>query len=172
MSWFYTHLSNDEPRCPLIATHKAARHKYVRAVWLCGTAGALTNKSPSTSRRRNSEVCDRRPLDRSRELAGAGIVACELSNHPSTRRRRRTTRLRGDLVVVPWFIDSLFHELPVQLFSPGVFYPASYESISLEAAPDCNPRTKTPSITKHEGDFAPTAQSRGDGQRAELLEAG
>jgi hypothetical protein len=38
-SRFYTHLSNDEPRCPLIATHKAARHKYVRAVWLCGTAG-------------------------------------------------------------------------------------------------------------------------------------
>jgi hypothetical protein len=37
-SWFFTHLSNDEPRCPLIATHKAARHKYVRAVWLCGTA--------------------------------------------------------------------------------------------------------------------------------------
>ena len=61
----------------------------------CGSVAqpALTTKSPSPSRRRNSAVCDRRPLDRSRELAGAGIVACELSNHPSTRRRRRTTRL-------------------------------------------------------------------------------
>lgn len=131
-------MSNDEPRCPLIATHKAARHKYVRAVWLCGTAGALTNKSPSTSRRRNSEVCDRRPLDRSRELAGAGIVACELyrtTPPPGGGEGPHVCGLRGDLVVVPWFIDSLFHELPVQMYSPQSFIRPSYESISLEAAP-------------------------------------
>ena len=42
-SWFYTHLSNDEPRCPLIATHKWPR------TIMCGPCGswpkelALTN---------------------------------------------------------------------------------------------------------------------------------